>query len=184
MCRFKSGIILKNRVVIAQGSNDSHGDMLESLKIKDTSENAMTKFVRAECVPPNNEWWTHPKTWELIVDQDIVPDWFCLDAEKYKEDFRNAVIEWWENHVLIDQKIDELSSGYYILKRCEVKKLLNDVQVILDSSTVQEMCGSSTVQRMCGSSTVQIMGGSSTVQEMRGSSTVQEMLDSSTLQER
>ena len=31
MCRFKSGIILKNKVVVAPGENDSHSDLLESL---------------------------------------------------------------------------------------------------------------------------------------------------------
>lgn len=45
--------------------------------------------------------------------------------------------------MLVDQKIDELSSGYYRLKRCEVKRLLKDVQVMCDSSTVQRMYGSS-----------------------------------------
>ena len=183
MCQFKSGIILKTRCVVAQGADDSHTTLLEELNIKDTRENAMRKFVRVELVPPNGEWWTDPYTWEINVDQDIVPDWFETDKEKYLDEFRKAVKEWWNVHVLVDQKIDELSSGYYRLKRCEVKKLLKDVQVLLDSSTVQKMYGSSTVQKMYCSSTVQKMYGSSTVQEMWGSSTVQEMWDSSTVQE-
>ena len=182
MCRFRSGIILKNRCVIAQGADDSHSAMLEVLGIKDTAENAMTKFVRAELLPPDGEWWTNPDTWEAHIDQDILPEWFETDREKYIDDFQSAVKGWWETHVLVDQKIDVLSSGYYRLKRCQVKKLMNDVQVMLDSSTVQVMLDSSTVQRMLDSSTVQRMLGSSTVQEMLGSSTVQEMLGSSTVQ--
>ena len=161
MCRFKSGIILKNRCVIAQGANDSHSDMLEELNIEDNRENAMRMFVRAELLPPDNEWWTDPDTWNINIDQDITPEWFDIDKERYIEEFRAAVKEWWKEHVLVDKKIDELSSGYYRLKRCEVKKLLKDVQV---------MCGSSTVQKMYGSSTVQEMYDSSTVQEMYGSS--------------
>ena len=35
MCQFKSGVILKNRIVIAPGENDSHSDLLESLGIED-----------------------------------------------------------------------------------------------------------------------------------------------------
>ena len=35
MCRFKSGIILKNKIVIAPEDNESHSDLLESLGIKD-----------------------------------------------------------------------------------------------------------------------------------------------------
>ena len=182
MCRFRSGIILKTRCVVAQGANDSHTDLLEKLNIEDTTQNAMTKFVRVELLPPNDEWWTHPSTWTLNVDQDILPDWYEENTEKYKQEFIQAVTDWWEKYVLIDKKIDELSSGYYRLKRCEVKKLLNDVQVMCDSSTVQRMCDSSTVQRMYDSSTVQRMYDSSTVQEMYGSSTVQVMYDSSTVQ--
>ena len=161
MCRFKSGIILKNRCVVAQGSNDSHTDLLESLNIEDTRENAMRTFVRAELIPPNNKWWTDTDTWIFNVDQDITPDWFDIDKKRYEDEFRTAVKEWCKEHVLIDKKIDELSGGYYLLKRCEVKKLLKDVKVMCDSSTVQVMYGSSTVQRMYGSSTVQVMYDSS-----------------------
>ena len=156
MCQFKSGVILKNKCVIAQGDNDSHSDLLEQLGIEDNYIGASKTFVRAELVPENNEWWINPAEepgkWKFIVDQDVVPEWF--DKEKYEAEFREYVCDWWKAHVLVDQKVDELSQGYYRLKRCEVKKLLNDVKVLCDSSTVQEMYGSSTVQRMCDSSTV------------------------------
>ncbi|MGN0272402.1 MAG: hypothetical protein ACI4DL_06525, partial [Lachnospiraceae bacterium] len=132
MCRFKSGIILKTRCVIAEGSNDSHSDLLEELKIEDTTENAMTKFVRAELIPPNDAWWTDPDTWEFVIDQDIVPEWFEIDEDRYIAEFKKAVKEWCKEHVLIDQCIDELTSGYYRLKRCEVKKILKDAQVMLN----------------------------------------------------
>ena len=164
MCRFKSGIILKTRCVVAEGANDSHGDLLEQLNIRDTETNAMTKFVRVELLPPEDEWWTDPDTWDINVDQDILPDWYKEDPEKYNAEFRQAVKDWWKGHVLINQKIDELSSGYYRLKRCEVKKLLKDVQVMCDSSAVQEMCDSSTVQEMYGSSTVRSYQESGKVQ--------------------
>ncbi len=182
MCQFKSGIILKNKVVVAQGANDSHSILLEELNIEDTRENAMRKFVRAEMIPPNNEWWSNPDTWEIKIDQDIVPDWFEIDKEKYIEEFRMNVKEWWKIHVLIDKKIDELNTGYYRLKRCEVKRLLNDVQVMCDNSTVQEMCDNSTVNEMCDNSTVQRICDNSTVQRMYSNSTVNEMYDNSTVQ--
>ena len=184
MCNFKSGIILKNKIVIAEGSDDSHSDLLESLGIDDDYIGASKKFVRAELVPENNEWWIdpaeEPDKWNFVVDQDIVPDWF--DSGEYETLFRESVCDWWKKHVMIDKKIDVLENGYYRLKRCEVKKLLRDVQVMCDSSTVQEMYDSSTVQRMYDSSTVQVMYGGSTVQVMYGSSTVQRMYGSSTVQ--
>ena len=167
MCRFRSGIILKTRCVVAQGADDSHTALLEELNIDDTRENAMRKFVRVELVPPNDEWWSDPDTWETNVDQDITPEWFDIDKEKYLDNFRKAVKEWWKEHILVDKKIEELSSGYYRLKRCEVKKLLKDVQVMLGSSTVQEMRDSSTVQEMRDSSTVQEMWGSSVARDYK-----------------
>ena len=99
MCRFKSGIILKSKCVVAPGENDSHSDLLEELGIKDDHLGATQKFVRAELIPPKDEWWTDPDTWTMVVDQDIVPDWFTDDKEKYIADFKAAVKEWWKKHV-------------------------------------------------------------------------------------
>ena len=181
MCQFKSGIILKHKCVICEGDNDSHSDLLASLKIEDSYNNASRIFVRAELVPKNGEWWTDPTGWDFRVDQDITPEWFELDKDKYIAEFKDAVFAWWKIHVLIDQKIDELSSGYYRLKRCEVKKLLNDVTVMSDNSTVTRMYGNSTVTRMYGNSTVTEMYGNSTVTEMYDNSTVTEMYDNSTV---
>ena len=183
MCRFKSGIILKSKVIVAPGENDSHSDLLMTLGITDGYLEASKVFVRAELVPVNDEWWIspeeHPDKWKFIVDQDITPDWF--DKGAHEKEFREAVCKWWKEHVLVDRKIDSLSCGYYRLKRCEVKKLLNDVKVFLDSSTVGEMWDSSTVGEMCDSSTVGKMCDSSTVGEMWDSSTVGKMCDSSTV---
>ena len=181
MCRFKSGIILKNKVVVAPGENDSHSDLLESLGINDDYFGATNVFVRAELVPVNNEWWIdpaeEPDKWRFVVDQDMRPEWF--DESEHEKIFREAVCGWWKEHVLVDQKLEKLSSGYYRLKRCEVKALLNDVKVLLGSSQVGEMRDSSQVGKMLGSSQVGKMLGSSQVGEMWESSQVGEMWESS-----
>jgi len=181
MCRFKSGIILKNKIVVAPGENDSHTDLLESIGIEDNYINAAKMFVRAELIPKNNEWWVspeeHPEMWKFIVDQDIIPDWF--DKEECEKIFRETVCIWWKEHVLVDKKIDELKRGYYRLKRCEVKKLCNDVKVLLNSSQVGEMCGNSQVGEMCGNSQVGKMCDSSQVGKMCDNSQVGEMCGNS-----
>ncbi|MEY8422041.1 hypothetical protein AALB52_04715 [Lachnospiraceae bacterium 38-14] len=94
MCNFKSGIILKNRVVLAPEGNESHSDLLENLGIEDTHMNASKTFVRAELIPKNNDKMTNVKDWRYKVDQDIVPDWYERDPERYEQDFRNAVEEY------------------------------------------------------------------------------------------
>ena len=94
MCKFKSGIILKNKIVLAPEGNESHYSLLESLKIADTYTNASKKFVRAELVPPNGKRTTPVEGWKYIVDQDVVPDWYEADPARYETDFRNAVREY------------------------------------------------------------------------------------------
>ena len=176
MCRFKSGVILKNKVVIAPGENDSHSDLLKSLGIEDSYIGATKTFVRAELVPVNDEWWVSPEEepdkWTFVVDQDITPDWF--DRSEHEKKFRDAVCDWWKTHVLVDQKIDELNSGYYRLKRCEVKKLCNDVKALLDESKVGAMWGSSQVGVMRENSQVGVMRESSQVGVMRENSTARD----------
>lgn len=91
MCQFKSGIILKNRVVLAPEGNDSHSDLLDSLGIEDNRMNAMKVFVRAELLPPNRNKAAAIDKWVFNVDQDITPDWFNEDRGRYETEFRDAV---------------------------------------------------------------------------------------------
>lgn len=91
MCRFKSGIILKNRVVLAPEGNESHSDLLESLNIPDTHLYASKVFVRAELTPENGNKAEDINKWKFRVDQDIVPDWFEEDPDRYEKEFRDAV---------------------------------------------------------------------------------------------
>lgn len=96
MCRFKSGLIFKNRVVLAPIYNDSHSRVLENLGIEDSTVNASKMFVRAELLPNGNET-TDVSKWKFKVDQDILPDWYEKDPKKYEEEFRNEVKEWMED---------------------------------------------------------------------------------------
>ena len=91
MCQFKSGIILRNKVVLTPEGNESHSDLLESLGIADTHMNASKTFVRAELIPKDNDKTSDVKDWRYKVDQDIVPDWYEKDPERYEQEFRNAV---------------------------------------------------------------------------------------------
>lgn len=92
MCEFKSGIIFKNRVVLAPLGDESHSNLLESLGVEDSEFNASKKFVRAELTPPQKNIITSDiSKWEYKVDQDIIPDWYSNDSEKYEQEFRDAV---------------------------------------------------------------------------------------------
>lgn len=208
MCKFKSGLIMKTRCVIAPGENNSHSALLEELNIVDNGWNAMNVFVRAELLPPNNEWWTDPDTWTANIDQDYVPEWFETDKERYIAEFRAAVKEWWKQHVFVGQEIEGLSNGYFLLRDCHVSFLDKGACVVLmnsrvnnmldnslvrgmrnstienmfDKSVVQEMCDNSTVKMMYHFSQILEMCGSSKVQEMRNNSAVLSMFEYSTIQ--
>lgn len=92
MCEFKSGIILKNRVELAPLENESHSNLLESLGVKDSEFNAAKKFVRAELIPPEKHVITSDiSKWTYKVDQDIVPEWYSNDPERYEEEFKESV---------------------------------------------------------------------------------------------
>ena len=123
MCRFKSAIIFKNRVVLAPTYNDSHSDILERLGVEDNTLNATKMFVRAELIPPHNNKAEKVSEWRFHVDQDITPDWFDEDRGKYEEEMRGAVQAWADDHVLtaagetwIAIKEDEKGT-YYLLDR-------------------------------------------------------------------
>lgn len=197
MCKFKSGLIMKTRCVIAPGENNSHSALLEELNIVDNGWNAMNVFVRAELLPPNDEWWTDPDTWTANIDQDYVPEWFETDKERYIAEFRAAVKEWWKQHVFVGQEIECLSNGYFLLRDCYVSFLDKGACVVLMNSRVNNMLDNSLVREMRNStienmfdksvvqemdnSTVKMMYHFSQILEMCGSSKVQEMFNESTV---
>ena len=117
MCNFKSGLILKNRVVLAPDGEESHSKLLESLKIEDNEMNAMTKFVRAELKPKNDNKATDVNEWEFVVDQDIIPDWFKEDKERYKNEFREAVKEYMKEYIEKNNVLKAANNFWTPIKR-------------------------------------------------------------------
>lgn len=109
MCNFKSGVILKNRVVLAPEGNESHSDLLESLGIENNHMNTTKTFVRAELIPQNGDKMSDVKDWKYRVDQDIVPDWYEKDPERHEQEFRDAVEKYMETW----KKKFKLICGYY-----------------------------------------------------------------------
>ena len=122
MCRFKSGIILKNKVVLAPIYNESHSRLLESLNIEDNHINAMKTFVRVELIPPNEDKAASIDKWKYFVDQDIVPDWYNEDPGRYENEFRQSVKDWMEKNFVSMAgylwnpiKTDEEGNTYYLM---------------------------------------------------------------------
>ena len=96
MCRFKSGICLKDRVFVPD--YDSHSRMLEELHIEDDFAHASKVFVRVELSPADGDKTSDIDGWKLNVDQDVLPDWWNekVDLPRIKA----AVKSWCDIHVL------------------------------------------------------------------------------------
>ncbi len=99
MCKFKSGIILKGKVVLAPKENESHQALLESLGIEDNFQNAARRFVRVELIPPNGNKAAPIEQWKYNVDQDIVPGWYEEDPQKYEYEMREVVAEYMKDEL-------------------------------------------------------------------------------------
>ena len=101
MCRFKSGLILKNKVMLTPIYNESHSTMLDKCGIEDTDFNARKVFIRAELIPYDGDFMSDISKWKYIVDQDVTPDWYEEDSEKYEEMFRKEVEAWRDKNIIM-----------------------------------------------------------------------------------
>lgn len=108
MCKMFSGIVTKAGVTLAPFENQSHSDLLEKMGIEDSRFNAMKKFVRLELVPPNGIITSNIDSYVLKVDQDIVPDWYENDKEKYEQEMRDAVKK------MLDDNYEDIGGYYWV----------------------------------------------------------------------
>ena len=155
MCNFKSGIIFKNRVELAPMGNEGHSDLLYKLCIDDNYINASKMFVRAELVPNNNNKATDIKEWVFNVDQDVTPDWFEDDRDRYENEFRDAVSECMKQFNIIVMagrawtKIKENEQGtYYMLFDSIGHCVFGDNNNYAESSVRDKLLNSELVKQM------------------------------------
>ena len=172
MCQLKSGIILKNRVFVPE--YDSHTEMLEELGIKDDYLGASKTFVRVELSPTDGDVFSDIDTWELRVDQDIIPEWY--DENTYKPQVVEAVKAWAKDHIHIGIDNLKISVGRnHYIKDCK------DVE-IRGSATVKNICGNATVEYIYDSATVKYIYGNATVEYIYGSATVKNICGNATVE--
>ena len=152
MCKFKSGIILKDRVFVPD--YDGHTEMLEELKIADTEKNAERLFVRAELVPPDGDVFMPVSSWKYHADRDILPEWYVAEVDEMR--MREAVTEWAKEHIHVGEKIKRIDSGTHWIKDCKVGNICGSAEVgnICGSAEVGNICGSAEVGNICGSAEV------------------------------
>lgn len=136
MCNFKSGLIFKNRVVLAPENNESHSDLLNSLNIEDSRENAMRMFIRAELTPKDSNKAESVDKWIFKVDQDITPDWYDKDPERYETEFRDAVKEYMKEYAK-NNNLVEIANRFWT----PIKRDGNRIYYLLDGSLMDSDFG-------------------------------------------
>ena len=164
MCRFKSGICLKDRVFVPD--YDSHSRMLEELHIEDDFAHASKVFVRVELSPIDGDKTSDVGGWKLNVDQDVLPDWWdeTVDLPRIKA----AVKSWCDIHVLRNGAHMVRDGVWYAYDSANVKAYGSANVTAVDSASVKAYdnanvtaCGSASVKAYdnanvtaCGSANV------------------------------
>lgn len=100
MNNFKSGVILKDRILLAPIANDDHSYLLQKLGIENTDGNSTRDFVKVRLVPPFGDKMADIDDWEYIVDQDNTPSWYNRNSHDCKSKFTQAVKEFVEEHYI------------------------------------------------------------------------------------
>ena len=176
MCQLKSCLVLKDRVFCP--GYDSHQQMLERLGIEDNYLHASKTFVRVELLPPNTNTRSLREPldrWTLRVDQDIVPEWWDVDADRQRVE--EAVEAWRVGHVFTEGKHIVTAGEVYafgkttveISSNAKVKAYDNATVIARSNATVEahdsamvDACGRATVE--AGDSANVIAFGNATVE--------------------
>lgn len=99
MCNFMSGIIRRNEIVLAPMYNQSHSALIRKLNIHD-EDRLEASFVKVELLPYEDNLLSDISKWRYVVDQDITPDWYGKDTEKYEHDFREKAAAWMKKNII------------------------------------------------------------------------------------
>ena len=163
MCRFKSGICLKDRVFVPD--YDSHSRMLEELHIEDDFAHASKIFVRIELSPADGDKTSDVDGWKLNVDQDVLPDWWDETADLPR--IEAAVKSWCDIHVLRNGAHTVHDGVWYAHDSASVTAC-DSASVKAYGSASVKACGSASVTAYdsasvtaCGSASVKACGSAS-----------------------
>ncbi len=140
MCRFKSALVLKNRIFLPD--YDSHDKMLQELGISDNFTNASKVFVRVELYPADGNVFSAVDDWEMKVDQDILPEWWN-EAERLPQ-LKELVKTWLRKHTISAGNREVTGGVWFATDSATVTATGSATVTATDSATVTAY-GSATV---------------------------------------
>jgi len=167
MCRMASFVLTKDKVYWSKKS-DSHEDIISEYHLND-GENI--SILRAEIVPPNDNYRLPLEKWEYNIDQDIIPDWYVAPHEE--ERTRRTLADWVAYKIIIVGH-REMTDGNYILYSSASAELYDSASAKLYGSASAELYGSASAE-LHGSASAKLHGSASA--ELYGSASA-ELYDS------
>ena len=120
MIPFISGIILKDKIVLEKSVDDEFSDILKRIKIEDTIENQLSKFVKVQLISKSNRDSFNYNNWIYYIRQKSIPDWYKENPKKYEDMFRESVKKSFKDNIIIAVnsawiKFKEDKKGLYYL---------------------------------------------------------------------
>ncbi len=162
MCKFLSGVVLPNGDILTSTVNDSHEDIIAANNISESIAGKIN-IVRVEYT---SETLPDIDTYQLNIDQDIIPDWFDEPMRERVADTMRGMV----SRMIIKDGVHAcLLGGKWIItgENTVVKKLSHGYVVLINSGllevcvggTVNEVRDGGTVNRVWGGTVNEVWGG-------------------------
>ena len=136
MCQFFSAVIVdKGKKVLWLPDSDSHADILEHYKIKDTE--LKPNFVKIEFIPPEytEKAFKDLSSWKLKIDQDCLPDWFTK-IENHRHGVEQAASAFIKERVFFEGRRLVTNGRYFAFDSSTVWAYGSSTVRAFDSSAV------------------------------------------------
>ena len=114
MCQFFSAIVTKNDIIYDL-NNDQHEELIKKANLNDST--LKPNFVRVELIN-KDVFDRNLNNWKLIIDQDMIPEWFNKDIVEQRVKKLFASI--YDKIILIDQKDVKLHNRRVFIKNSSV----------------------------------------------------------------
>ena len=172
MCKPFSGVAVRRHNRYLDWS-DGHEDIIEFYGLPDDPK----KIVRYEYAPREGRY-DDLASYELRVDQDIVPDWWETRTGQIEAEMHARV-----KRCIVADKRKLLGGGPWILSDgADIDRVVNArIIAMYDSARIEHMCGSASIGHMSDSASIGHMCGSARIEHMSDSASIGHMYDSASI---
>ena len=170
MCKFFSGVVVRNGDVLSHPMLDNHHDIVRYFGLPDTMVNHR-HFAKVELHPKD---WLDVSTWEFVVDEPTKPDWL-EDIQPSVEDTMRRIAK----KMILTEKTKiptMILDGCWIIGGSAVVKDVRGGRIIRvqDSAQISDVMGSARISGVMGSVQISGVRGSAQISDVGGSAKLDE----------